>query len=307
MFRTILRMLSAVWIILIVASAVAQDKGFKIKDRYQVEGGGKKWALIIGINSYQDQAISDLQYAVNDAEKLYQLLIDPNYGGFEESKVILITDDSDKKPTRENILIALNGLENVSQQDSIFIFFSGHGMEERGVSYFLPSTAKIAILADSAISMERFQQPMDRTQAKVQVLFFDACHSGANTENKAVGSMGEQMYSQIYKRARGRAILSSCGKGELSYEYKEKENGVFTYFLLEALRGSADENGNGMVSVSEASDYTSERVMEWGVRNGKKQNPQKSETVTGQIILTVNREGERLAKMQAKRQQVEAE
>ena len=79
MFRTILRMLSVVWIILITASAVAQDKGFKIKDRYQVEGGGKKWALIIGINSYQDQAISDLQYAVNDAERLHQLLVDPEH------------------------------------------------------------------------------------------------------------------------------------------------------------------------------------------------------------------------------------
>ena len=67
MFRTILRMLSVVWIVLIAASAVAQDKGFKIKDRYQSLSGGNKWAVIIGINDYLNTDITDLRNAVNDA------------------------------------------------------------------------------------------------------------------------------------------------------------------------------------------------------------------------------------------------
>jgi len=68
-----------------------------------------------------------------------------------------------------------------------------------------------------------------------------------------------------------------------------------------------DENGDGAVSASEASRYTTERVQSWAFNNNKNQNPRMKANVSGQILLTVNREGERLAKMQAQRQQVEQE
>ena len=56
MFRTMLRMLSVVWIILITASAVAQDKGIKRISTLTAAEGQDKWALVVGINQYQDEA-----------------------------------------------------------------------------------------------------------------------------------------------------------------------------------------------------------------------------------------------------------
>ena len=122
--RFLLFVFSLIFILGMTFVTVQADKSIYVQPNQKAKVGQHKWAVIIGVNEYEDEAISDLQYAVNDAEKLYQLLIDPNYGGFEERKVNLITDNTNKKPTRENILIALNGLEDVSQQDSIFIFFS---------------------------------------------------------------------------------------------------------------------------------------------------------------------------------------
>ena len=35
--------------------------------------------MVVGINHYQDYGITDLRYAVNDAERLHQLLVDPEH------------------------------------------------------------------------------------------------------------------------------------------------------------------------------------------------------------------------------------
>jgi hypothetical protein len=42
MFRTILSVLSVMWIIVITSPAIAQDKGFRRKDRYQSLSGRNK-------------------------------------------------------------------------------------------------------------------------------------------------------------------------------------------------------------------------------------------------------------------------
>ena len=71
---------------------MAQDKGFKRVSTLTAAEGQNKWALVVGINRYLDDGITDLRFAVNDAEKLYQLLVDPEYGGFEAQQVKLLTD-----------------------------------------------------------------------------------------------------------------------------------------------------------------------------------------------------------------------
>ena len=51
--------------------------------------------------------------------------------------------------------------------------------------------------------------------------------------------------------------------------------------LLESLRGMGDENGDGAVSASEASRYTTERVQSWAFNNNKNQNPRMKANVSG--------------------------
>ena len=75
--------------------------------------------------------------------------------------------------------------------------------------------------------------------------------------------------------------------------------------MLEGLKGNADQDADGMVSASEVSAYTSQKVKAWAFNNNKIQNPRMSANVSDQILLTVNREGERLAQLSAERSQLE--
>jgi uncharacterized caspase-like protein len=52
-------------------------------------------------------------------------------------------------------------------------------------------------------------------------------------------------------RAKGRIILTASGANEVSGEDDKLKHGVFTYFLLEGLRGEADTDKDGMITVDE--------------------------------------------------------
>ena len=130
-------------------------------------------------------------------------------------------------------------------------------------------------------------------------MFFDACHSGARKDKSGSGEMGSDLANFIDQQAEGRVMLSSCGLNEVAYEDPKSRHGIFTKYLIDGLRGRADDNEDGVVSASEASNYTSKSVQTWAFQNGKKQNPRMRANVSGQIILTSNREGERLSRLSA--------
>jgi uncharacterized caspase-like protein len=61
---------------------------------------------------------------------------------------------------------------------------------------------------------------------------------------------------------------------------------VFTYYLLEGLRGGADMDRDGMVTVDEAYRYVSKEVPQ---ATGQEQHPVKKGTVEGSMVLSIVR------------------
>jgi uncharacterized caspase-like protein len=57
---------------------------------------------------------------------------------------------------------------------------------------------------------------------------------------------------------------------------------VFTYYLLEGLRGKADMDGDGIVTVDEIYAFVAKKVPE---ATGQNQHPTKKGDVEGQLVL----------------------
>lgn len=98
--------------------------------------------------------------------------------------------------------------------------------------------------------------------------------------------MTENFSNEIRDIAEGFALLSSCKLNESSYEWDEKQHGVFSYFLCDALSGYADMDRDGKVTVSEASKYVTRQVKEWAFANNRQQSPNLEYKVSGEITLT---------------------
>jgi uncharacterized caspase-like protein len=77
-------------------------------------------------------------------------------------------------------------------------------------------------------------------------------------------------------------IITASDANEVSVERDELKHGVFTYYLLEGLRGKADLDKDGVITVDEVYRYVSMKVPQ---ATGQNQHPVKKGETTGQIIL----------------------
>jgi uncharacterized caspase-like protein len=62
------------------------------------------------------------------------------------------------------------------------------------------------------------------------------------------------------------------------------QHGIFTYYLLKGLRGAADADKDGLVSVDEAYRYVTTHVPR---ATGQEQHPVKKGTVKGSLVLSI--------------------
>ena len=127
---------------------------------------------------------------------------------------------------------------------------------------------------------------MQEAPARAKVMVLDACHSGANIGGKGSQPMTPEFIHRVFDQAAGMAILASCTQGQLSREWHEKQRGVFTHYLLEALSGNADWDQKGFVTVQDANRYVLDRVRLWASQRNLSQTPTLHYEVAGDIILT---------------------
>jgi hypothetical protein len=108
----------------------AKQRGFKVEEKPEellskLPGLKERYALVIGISKYANPALN-LSFAAADAQSLSKVLTDPEVGAYKPENVRLLVDE---QATRKNIVSALNTwLKNrVTADDSVVIFYSGHG------------------------------------------------------------------------------------------------------------------------------------------------------------------------------------
>ena len=81
------------------------------------------------------------------------------------------------------------------------------------------------------------------------------------------------------------AILASCQQGQVSYEWEQAGQSVFTHYLLEGLAGAADFDDKRFVTVQDINRYVADRVKAWAVERGRLQTPTLGGGWSGDIVI----------------------
>ncbi|MEP7337498.1 MAG: caspase family protein [Acidobacteriota bacterium] len=124
----------------------------------------KRYALVVGVNDYDDGRISDLGGANRDARALAEAL--QQHAGFPHQQIFLLTTDQqdrDRKPTRGNILNRLAALVDAVPEDGLLLVsFAGHGIEREEKPFLLPCDApysqNVRLLEDTAVGVVRLKE-----------------------------------------------------------------------------------------------------------------------------------------------------
>lgn len=255
---------------------------------------GRFAAVVIGVGRYRDPRVSRLEYCDEDAIAFRDYLV--QRVGVPGDRVRLLVDEDATLP---GIRRALGDWlpRQVGVDDTAVIYFSGHGAVEEdreskdgdGLSkYLLPVGGDPDSLYATAFPMDEFGRIFARTRARKVILFADCCYSGSaggRTMPRPGGTRSVRLSEEFLERiagGEGRAIFTASGPNELSREDDRFRHGVFTYHLLEALRGGADENGDGWVSLSEVHPWVRRRVIE---STGRRQTPVFRGEIAGEIVL----------------------
>jgi len=224
---------------------------------------GERWAVVIGINDYQD--LGKLTTARNDAKALAQVLVES--GGFAENRVILMTDDAPEPQNKPTMGALKKRLENTAAvtetDDTLLVFFSGHGVEDEGRGYLVPMDGD----QKTALPLEWVKETLSKAKTSRKILILDACHAGSAA--KGVGGIAPSLVDA----AAGLTMILSCASKQVSYPDEATGRSVFTNYLLEGLSGAADADGDKAVTCEEVVNYISRRLKDWFQESGKLQTP----------------------------------
>jgi len=194
-----------------------------------LNGKGEYYALLIGIDEYEDPAIQNLDNPIKDASKLYEILV--SQYTFENENIILL-----KNARIEDIINALDELAiKLTSDDNLLIFYAGHGWwdEKANIGYWLPSDAqqisKAAWFRNSTLC-----DYLKEINSKHTLLIADACFSGSIFKSRTVFLDATKAINMLYELPSRKAMTS----GTLT---EVPDRSSFVKYLLERLSANPEK------------------------------------------------------------------
>ena len=221
----------------------------------------KVYAVIVGVAKYNH--INSLNYSDDDAYRFYAFLKSPEGGALQDDQLAVLIDEA---ATRDNILNTLrNTFSKAGPNDLVLFYFSGHG--EAGA--FLPYDFNGYSFKLTHSSLRTI---FDQSKAKNKVCIADACHSGSLDKSvKSTWASSFDGYYQALQNSRGGLALFMSSKGEeTSMEINGLRQGIFTYYMMDGLRGNADYNRDKVITIQELYSYVTQKVKSY---TGNRQSP----------------------------------
>lgn len=240
----------------------------------------ERFALVAGSNS-GGKGTGTLKYAASDAKRFQDLLV--RMGGIkDENSLLLINPDKDSLARGLAFLQSkLRKGAGASRQAQFLFYFSGHS-DERGL-----------LLDGERMDYADLKSRITAVGAEVEIVILDSCSSGAFTRQKG-GQIGVPFLQDLSSEVEGHAFITSSTADEVSQESDRIESSFFTHSLIEALRGAADSNADGTVTLNEAYAYAYDRTLAETERaSGGTQHPAFDIKLNGKgnLVLTDIRQG----------------
>lgn len=205
----------------------------------QEETQARKVALLVGINAYKKPFLRDLQFAERDVEETAKEL---RKLGFD---VTVLTGE---QATRQKIDDAVKAMVRpLSKTDVALVMLCGHGIQRvvrtadgqyKDDAFFCPYDA-VKTDNSTLLSLSYLIDDVLAPNVGRKLLLVDACRNDPDPGRGARGIEGK-----VIALPEDTAVMFSCRKGQQSFENDELRHGLFTYTVLEGLRGAAGREGD---------------------------------------------------------------
>jgi hypothetical protein len=208
-----------------------------------------RYAVIAG-NDVGAAGEVTLRYAEADARKVFDVL--STLGDFHPENMVLLQGRGGAEVQR--VLISMNArirADSTAGRDAVlFVYYSGH------------ADVEALHMGTDFLELSLFQSLVQGSSANFRILVLDACRSGSITRVKgALKTAPFPVLLDAELSGEGLALLTSSTSDEDAQESDALRGSFFTHYFVSGLRGAADRNGDGNVSVEEAYGYAYQHTL----------------------------------------------
>jgi hypothetical protein len=209
------------------------------------------FVIAVGISTHRDPQLSVRKYAALDAEMVTNYF--ETIGGVPTSNIRLLPDMKALRPDIEETL--LDWLPTRVTADSVVIvFFSGQAkVSPSGETFLVPYEGGTSV--SRLYPLKDLQTALSRLKARQIVFIFDGSVSklGLDQKGKHKDPQWDLGGTRIVR------LIGTTGLRD-GLESEKLHHGLFTYYLLRGLKGEADDNFDGDVTLGELSAFLGRSV-----------------------------------------------
>ncbi|MEO0924243.1 MAG: caspase family protein [Cyanobacteria bacterium J06643_13] len=232
------------------------------------QGTAKFWIVLVGVNRYLDINIVNLKYCANDCEELADALKVAT-GEFQHAEIISLYDGGNLSPERSQIINSIQQFRLAQAEDTVLFYFSGHGyLDSNNRPVLCVADTRLEDLAETGLKLDFLLNELSQCRAQRQLVWLDACQEREQQPDNQIKHNPTQQLSAALKEQAEKSKnfhgMLSCDRTERSWEIEELQHGLFTYCLIEGLRGKA-ANSRGQIDADGLFNYVeriSQRIIE---------------------------------------------
>jgi uncharacterized caspase-like protein len=144
--------------------------------------------------------------------------------------------------TADRVSARLDELAKGDKSDLFVFYYSGH------------ADGSTLALGGTSLPLATVLAKVAAVPADLRIIVLDACQSGTATRSKGV-TIAPPFDVSAHTDATGDVVITSSSASEASYESDASRAGVFSLHFATGLRGAADEDGDGAITIGEAYRY----------------------------------------------------
>ncbi len=201
----------------------------------------RRFCFVAGANDGGIERVK-LKYAVKDSYSFSGLL--HSIGGISKDDSRLLVNPRRDAFLKEltDFASSVSSISNKDERTEFLFYYSGHSDE------------KSILLGNENVSYTEIRDIINRIDADVKIAILDSCSSGAFTRLKG-GKLRSPFLVDAAHNMKGFAFMTSSSVDEASQESDRIRGSFFTHYLLTGLRGAADLNRDGKITLNEAYQF----------------------------------------------------
>lgn len=196
------------------------------------------YAVVVGIQDYQQSGLAGVKYAHNDAREIATVLVERFGVPKANIKVWL---DHDATVARLQTELKADAY-NLSRDDRFYFFYAGHGLwAPKGGNRLTGWDTHTSDLQGTTVSLEEvLLRPLRESRCRQSAIFIDACateiYEGPDSRD-LLADMKPNEFAEFVKNTQYSSAFFACSPEEKSYSSNKLKHGVWSYHLTRALRG----------------------------------------------------------------------